>query len=249
MRVKQEQINQNLSALVKAKVSSGEKWTLEEITEVQKFSGAGGVTKGVRGSLYEYYTPDYIVSRMWQLAYDNGFKRGHILEPSCGTGNFLRYIDPSNNFVDAYEFSKDDDTGYQIAKASYPFANIKCDYFESIFYEGNKRVGTNKKYDLVIGNPPYSNFTGFYSSKTREGKHFTGNTYDQYFIWAGIELLKTNGVLVMIIPSTFLDNNSSYEKFKDDIYSKADLTGAYRLPKRVFAHTDIQTDIVVFKKR
>tara|TARA_R110000744_G_scaffold367373_4_gene476817 strand:+ start:8135 stop:8884 length:750 start_codon:yes stop_codon:yes gene_type:complete len=249
MSKKQALINNEITQLVQQKVTSGSPWTLDEVKRAQLFSGAGGVTTGVRGSLYEYYTPDYIVARMWALAYRHGFTSGRILEPSCGTGNFLRYVDPTNNFVDAYEYSKDDDTSYQIAKASYPFANIKKDYFESIFYEGNKRVGTNKQYDLVIGNPPYSTFQGLYAGKKREGKVFSGKTYDQYFIWASIELLATNGICCMIIPSTFLDNSSSYESFKDDLFSKADLVDAYRLPRNTFNHTQIQTDIVVFKKR
>tara|TARA_R110000822_G_scaffold146194_1_gene285203 strand:- start:14952 stop:15701 length:750 start_codon:yes stop_codon:yes gene_type:complete len=249
MSKKQALINNEITQLVQQKVTSGSPWTLDEVKRAQLFSGAGGVTTGVRGSLYEFYTPDYIVASMWAMAYKHGFKNGKILEPSCGTGNFLRYVDPTNNFVDAYEYSKDDDTGYQIAKATYPFVNIKKDHFESIFYQGNTRVGSNKKYDLVIGNPPYGKFSGTYAGKAREGKHFTGVTYDQYFIWAAIELLEKNGLCIMIIPSKFLENATNYEAFKDDIYSRADLVDAFRLPRSTFTDTQTQPDIVVFKKR
>lgn len=248
MSKKRLELNQNIAALVQKKVDNNETWTREEIKYVQQYTGAGG-TKISRGALYEYYTPQIVVSKMWALAYHHGFKNGYILEPSCGIGRFLNHVNPSLDYVDAFEFSKDNDTSFQIAKATYPFANITNDYFESIFYRGNFRVGTNKRYDLVIGNPPYGQFTGKYASQSREGSKFSGKTYDQYFLWAGIELLNSGGLLVYIIPSSFLDNGSSYESFKDEIYTKADLLSAYRLPKGIFDHTELQTDIVVFKKR
>ena len=129
------------------------------------------------------------------------------------------------------------------------------DYFESIFYSGKTRVGHAAEYDLVIGNPPYGDFGGPYSGKKGEKAStvkvplFRGSTYDQYFIWAGIELLKPGGLLIYIIPSSFLDNDKKYELFKDEIYSKADLINAYRMPFELFEFTGIGTDIVVFKKR
>lgn len=249
MSKKAIQLNADIAALVNSKQQQGASFTPNEIAYIQQYVGAGGLGIGSRGALYEFYTPETIVAYMWALAYHHGFSTGSILEPSCGTGRFLQYVDHTNNYVDAYEYSKDNDTSYQIAKATYPWANITNDYFESIFYQNNKRVGTSKRYDLVIGNPPYGTFTGFYSGKAREGKHFSGNTYDQYFIWAAIQLLNKGGLCVMIIPSTFLDNSSSYEKFKDELYTQADLIDAYRLPRNVFDNTQIQTDIVIFKKR
>jgi type I restriction-modification system DNA methylase subunit len=248
-RSAQIKLNQEITALVQRKVVSGEPWTPAEIQVAQQYSGDGGLVKTTRGALYEFYTPDEIVSRMWALAYKFGFKSGNILEPSVGIGRFLHYVDPTNCYVDAFEFSKDNDTSYQIAKATYPWANIRCDYFESIWYDGNKRINTAERYDLVIGNPPYNEFTGRYAAKNLEGSWFPGFTYDQYFIWAGIELLKSGGLLVMIIPSGLLSTGNKYEAFKDVIYAKADLMAAYRLPEKVFDYTQYQTDIVVFKKR
>ena len=198
--------------------------------------------------LYEYYTPYPIVEKMWGLAFQYGFTSGVILEPSCGTGRFLRYVDPANNTVDAFEYSKDDRYGYLVAKNSYPWANITNDYFESIYYDGNKRNAVAPKYHLVIGNPPYGDFAGYYSGKGREKSHTEAATYDQYFIEKGIELLLPGGLLVFIIPSTFLDNDGGYNYFKKQLFNKCDLLDAYRLPESVFEHTQIQTDIIVLKK-
>lgn len=249
---KTEQLKRNaeIALFMKNRVIAPAPWTLDEIAWIQTYAGDGGMGLDTRGILYEYYTPHALVSRMWGLAHKYGFTGGDILEPSCGIGRFLQYVDPSNSSVDAYEFSKDNDTSFQIAKASYPWANVNGDYFESIFYRGgNKRVGTEKRYDLVIGNPPYGEFSGYYAADKFEGKIFPGRTYDQYFLWAGISLLKKGGLLIFIIPSTFMDNSSSYNNFKDAIAEQADLIDAYRCPLSTFEHTKIQTDIVVFRKR
>jgi len=56
-------------------------------------------------------------------------------------------------------------------------------------------------------------------------------------------------VLVFIIPSAFLSNNSKYNKLKEKVAAKADLVDAYRLPARMFKTTDIGTDIIVFKRK
>lgn len=255
MSKKQATLNDNIAIAVNKaadKILSGIKISEADANRIQEYTGAGGLAKqGAtgRGLLYEYYTPYPIVEAMWALAYKYGFKGGKILEPSCGVGRFLKYVDPTVSTVDAFEFSKDNRTSFLIAKACYPWANFTNDYFESIFYKDNKRVVPEPSYDLVIGNPPYGAFTGFYAGDKREGKVFPGVTYDQYFIWAGLQLLKTGGLLVFIIPSTFLQNNTNYLPFKTWLSENAELLDAYRLPKGVFDFTDIMTDIIVFKKK
>ena len=254
-KAEQLQRNAQIAEMVREKVQTGADWTRSEIELAQTYAGDGGMGTDTRGTLYEYYTPREIAGRMMQLAYDHGFTGGNVLEPSVGIGRFLEFIDPSNCYVDAYEMSKDNDISYQICQATYPWANVHKDYFESIFYSGKTRVGHAAEYDLVIGNPPYGDFGGPYSGKKGEKAStvkvplFRGSTYDQYFIWAGIELLKPGGLLIYIIPSSFLDNDKKYELFKDEIYSKADLINAYRMPFELFEFTGIGTDIVVFKKR
>lgn len=245
-------LNADIVAMLDRKEALKESYSLSEIEFIQQYTGLGGLAsqgETKRGILYEYYTPVPIVKKMWGLAYKHGFVSGTILEPSVGTGRFLHYADPTNNSVMAFEFSKDDNNSYRIAKASFPWANIINDYFESIFYTGQKRTGTDMTFDLVIGNPPYGKFSGFYAGKGRERNHTKAELYEQYFIEKGIELLNPNGLLVFIIPSSFLDNGLSYNDFKKSISEQADLVDAYRMPANIFSHTQIQTDIIVLKKK
>jgi type I restriction-modification system DNA methylase subunit len=245
-------INSQVEALLQTRIRNQEAFTVSDIEILQQYTGSGGLqSEGIkkRGILYEYYTPIPIVEKMWGLAYKHGFINGHILEPACGTGRFLKYIDWTNNTCDAFEFSKDDRTGFLVAKYSFPEANVVNDYFESIFYQNNVRITKEPCYDLVIGNPPYGAFTGYYAGKNREGKHTKSITYDQYFIEKGIELLVPNGILCFIVPSTLMDNDLKYNDWKKNIAEMADLVDAYRLPANVFTHTQIQTDILVFRKK
>ena len=81
-------------------------------------------------------------------------------------------------------------------------------------------------------------------------KQWTGALeYDQYFITRGLDLLVTDGLLVFIVPSSFLSYSEKSKKVKEKIAAKADLVDAYRLPNNIFKTTDIGTDIVVFRKK
>ena len=73
-------------------------------------------------------------------------------------------------------------------------------------------------------------------------------TFDQYFITRGLDLLKIGGLMVFIIPSSFMRNDNKYNKIKEEIHAKAELIEAYRLPNNVFPNTYIGTDILVFRK-
>jgi adenine-specific DNA methylase len=97
---------------------------------------------------------------------------------------------------------------------------------------------------LVIGNPPYGNFTGKYSVEER--KLTKATQYEDYFILRGLDLCVTGGLVVFVVPSRFLDSGEIV--VKNSIAEKGELLDAYRLPKGVFDQTEVQTDIVVLKR-
>jgi type I restriction-modification system DNA methylase subunit len=184
---------------------------------------------------------------MWGLAYKFGFTGGRMLEPSVGIGDFLK-VAPMNVEVVAYEINPYSAT---ICQLLYPQAEVHNSSFETIFFNGFKHLKGNHNiglFDLVIGNPPYGEFTGKYAGMG-EKKFTKAKEYDHYFITRGIDLLRPGGLLVFIIPSSFLDSAKSHSEVKKRIASKAELKDAYRLPNGIFKSTDVGTDIVVFKKR
>lgn len=252
MSKQQAQLNTDIATFVKQKVASGDVWRADELDRIQQYTGAGGLDMQQAtdtGILHEFYTPDDLIARMWALAYQYGFTGGKVLEPSAGTGRFLRYVDPANSTVRAFEL---DEVSGNILKACFPWADVTIGPFETIFYPngpGQKRIAPAADYDLVIGNPPYGARTGNYQGKQLEGRHTLANTLDQYFIEKGISLLKPKGLLVFIVPSTFLSNDGKYNDFKDQLAERAELIDAYRMPLKIFDFTGVGTDIIVIRKK
>lgn len=246
----QHQLNKQIEALIDEKDKQGASFTAEEKDLLRQYAGSGGLMKqGAkgRGVLYEYYTPDWLVEQMWSLAYKFGYTGGSVLEPAVGTGNFLKYA-PKDAVVFGFETNH---YSARIAQVLYPNAHIHEKAFENLFFAGN--IHLKDKIDhvlssLVIGNPPYGEFTGKYAGMGE--KKWTGALeYDQYFMLRGLDLLQPGGLMVFLVPSLFIQSGQKYNKIKDKILKKAEVMVCYRLPQNVFATTDIGTDIIVLRKR
>ncbi len=216
----------------------------------EHYEGAGGLAKegvmGTTGILHEFYTPELVIEKMFGLAKKYGFKdNGKMLEPSCGIGRFLAYHNPA--LIDAYEIDK---YAHFIATLKYPTANIKLASFEEKFFNGQFHAPHRAKaeYDLVIGNPPYDvNYSTQYAVQG-EKKRTGAKTIDQYFLRAGLDVLKKGGLLVMLMPSSFMRNEHSYNEFKNNLCLLGDFITAYRLPNAIFPNTSVGTDIIIFQK-
>lgn len=213
---------------------------------LKKYAGAGGLEKqGAEGKglLSEYYTPQNIVNKMWELTSQyvntNGAK---VLEPSVGIGRFLENA-PENTSFDVVEMNP---VSAMITKILYPNANVSTGEFQERFMDkaNNKPVkSVNPEYDIVIGNPPYGQYAGRYKGMG-EGKKFS--RLEAYFINRGLDSLKENGIMTFIVPSSFLDG--AITTGKQELGSKCELLDAYRLPENTFDTTSIGTDIIVLRK-
>ena len=243
------ELNQAIERFIAEKDENRADYTEEDKAYISQYSGSGGLAKkgaSGKGLLYEYFTDDAIVQKMWGLAFKYGYNGGAVLEPSCGTGNFFKYL-PVEAMATGYEINP---TSRRIAELLYPHVTIHQTPFESLFFKGNIHLkddfGT-VRYDLVIGNPPYGDFSGRYAGMGEKG--WTKATrYEDYFITRGLDLLHPGGLLIYIIPSSFLASGTS--KVKEKIAKKTEpLTDGYRNPSGVFATTDTGTDIIVMKKK
>lgn len=213
---------------------------------LKKYAGAGGLEKqGAEGKglLSEYYTPQNIVDKMWDLTAQyvetNGAK---VLEPSVGIGRFLENAPQNTNF-DVVEMNP---VSAKITKILYPDANVTTGEFQEKFIDkaNNKPVkSVTPEYDIVIGNPPYGQYAGRYKGMGEGKKH---SRLESYFINRGLDSLKENGIMTFIVPSSFLD--SAITTGKQEISTKCELVDAYRLPENTFDTTSIGTDIIVLRK-
>lgn len=246
---KRIELNRKIETLLKENGTDRLKYSEKELELLGTYSGYGGskLSEVNKGLLYEYYTPDEIIKFMWGFAIKHGYNSGAVLEPSCGIGKFLEYA-PKNSRIEAYEINR---FSAQIAQLLYPHASIHHKSFEQLFFNGNIYLKGNfrtEPFDLVIGNPPYGSFSGKFAGMG-EKKRTKAFTYDQYFLTRGIDLLVSGGLLVFVIPQSFLDNSSKYIPLKQNLASKAEFLEARRLPHGIFQHTEVGTDIVVFRKK
>lgn len=236
-------------------------YTSDEKNFIRKYSGYGGLDKyGTtgKGGLFEYYTPKEIIERMWALAYKYGYNNGSVLEPSIGIGEFLQYA-PKDARIVGYEINE---FSAKICKILYPTAEVNVQPFEKTFISKNNwtmkdNLGSLQKFDLVIGNPPYGDFSiveSRYMSGMGEKDHTKARNYVEYFIRRGLDLLKSGGLLIYIVGAQlknggnmFLDSGET--PVKDYLAANCELLDAYRLPDSVFERTGVTSDILILKKR
>jgi hypothetical protein len=210
---------------------------------LRQYEGSGGLAeKGAtdHGTLYEFYTPQKVVDKVWSLVdkYNPRIDKS-VIEPSAGTGRF------AENRLEKFDLFELDETSARIAGILHPDANIKQGYFQELFMNGRtpKKAYDGKKYDVAIGNPPYGDYTGLHRG-LGEGKNHT--RMEEYFIDRSLDTLKDGGILAMVVPSGFLRGKNS--KAKQAIAGKARLLEAWRLPNGTFGTTGIGTDIIVLRK-
>lgn len=202
--------------------------------------------------LYSFFTPIWLCDVMYKLAIRYGFdeNKGKVLEPACGTGNFLTVLKNPKNCT-AFEL---DPLNYEIAKKRVPEVTIYNQYFETAFLQAPRYTNllknnatwlTDAPFDLVIGNPPYGQYSNLYSTyfKTLKIKQV-----EQFFMLKSLQLLKKGGILVFITGSNFMRNDKTYSHEKNLISEYAEFVDAYRMPK-VFKNTDVPTDILIFRRK
>lgn len=253
---------EELITVIKNNSKNPEDYSGEEKIFIAQYSGMGGLIKegaGAEGKgiLYEFYTPDDIIKRMYALAYKHGFPSdGNVAETACGTGRFFKYMPRSGAGIwTGWEINPITAT---ICRILYPQVDVRNESFETLFIKNNDTVRKNvdKKhaiYDLVITNPPYGEYKSRYGGMG-ERDYTKAQTWVEYFIYRGLDILKPKGLLVMVIGTEvavggipFLAKGTN--NCKKAIAEKSELLEAYRLPNGVFERTDVLTDIIVLRKK
>jgi type I restriction-modification system DNA methylase subunit len=250
----QHELNRAIEAFIRDKDAQAAPYSPSDIAYIQQYEGSGGQgSKGATGEgvLYEFYTPDYIIELMWDLAHYYGFKpSGTVLEPALGTGKMLA---PAPDKARCYGFEINP-VSCRIARITYPEAHIYQDYFETAFLEpprftrrlaGKPTWLQGYPFSLLIGNPPYGRYKNRYSTYFPKPKM---HQIELFFMYYGMRLLRQGGLMVYITSSSFIRNGISYQGEKYELEAIADLIDAYRLPP-VFQASQVPTDILVFKRK
>ena len=147
-----------------------------------------------------YFTPKGMVKKIIDFVLSKNKNIESILEPSCGSGEFIEYLEKNGKNVFGIENNLDI---YNAIKDKYQVKH--SDFLEYNF---------EQTFDLVIGNPPYFVIP---KSSVHENyyKYFDGrpNIYILFIVKA-FKLLNKNGILAFVLPTNFL-NCIYYNKLRN----------------------------------
>ncbi len=165
-----------------------------------------------RKSLGQYFTPrklrDQLLARLPQL------NNAAILDPSCGSGEFL--LSAGQKYPDAELHGWEIDRQLvNLSRRLVPAATV---------LQADALVrDTTAQYDLVIGNPPYFEFKPAADLRQRYGCVLSGrpNIFSM-FIKLGLDLLVEGGFLAYVVPPS-MNNGAYFSRLRQYIIAHANI--------------------------
>jgi len=191
----------------------------------------------MESTLTAFYTPPIVIRAMYKALENMGFKNGNILEPSCGTGNFLGMVPETLKTSNLYGIELDSISG-RIARQLYQKSSIAIEGYE-------KTELPDSFFDVAIGNVPFGDFK-------LNDKRYDKNNFliHDYFFAKTLDKVRPGGIVAFITSKGTLDKeNPTVRKY---IAQRAELLGAIRLPNSTFknnAGTEVTSDIIFLQKR
>ncbi len=188
-------------------------------------------------SLTAFYTPPVVIRGIYKALSQMGFTQGNILEPSCGTGNFLGLLPADMAGSKAYGVELDSISG-RIAGQLYQNASISVNGFETVQMP-------DSFFDVAVGNVPFGDFKVL--DKRYDKHHWL---IHDYFFGKTLDKVRPGGIVAFITSKGTLDKeNSAVRKY---LAQRADLIGAIRLSDNTFkrnAGTEVTSDVIFLQKR
>lgn len=194
-------------------------------------------TSARESTLTAFYTPPVVTEAIYRGLYNLGFRRGNLLDPCCGTGNFFGMLPESMTQMKLHGVELDSLSG-RISCQLYQQANIAISGYESISLP-------DSLYDVAVGNVPFGNYQ--LPDRRYDKYHFL---IHDYFVAKTLDKVRPGGVIAFITSRGTMDKqNDSVRRY---IAQRADLLGAVRMPDGIFrenAGTDAGADILFLRKR
>ena len=157
-----------------------------------------------------YYTPNIVAKRLIKSAFEN-YDGGNIIDPCCGSGNFLlnlpKNIDPINIYAGDIDV-----LSVKIARVNFALKykitdkNFLCNHIKiSDFLKESQNI----KYDYIIGNPPWAfKFDSKYQKFLRNNfSSARGANIESYDVITEHSLNKLNkgGIVAFVLPEAILN--------------------------------------------
>lgn len=165
-----------------------------------------------------YYTPPELARFLvtWGVTRDTR----HILEPSCGDGNFvlallsrLEHSSAPPASITAVELMPEELASAQMRAERFGLNGTKIEWRNQDFFAAYGELEQKRQFDLIVGNPPFIRFQ-YFDEKSRSlafsHLRFAGYKPTKLanawaaFVQLSIELLRDGGRLAMVVPAELL---------------------------------------------
>ena len=188
-------------------------------------------------TLNAHYTPDALVQSIYKGLEHLGFKNGNILEPASGNGKFFQNM-PEAMRKDSHIFGVElDPITARIAAKAHPDVQEVNAPYEAVDFADNS-------FDLAISNVPFGDY-----QVTSDPNYKNGYLIHDYFLNKMTDQVRPGGLVVAITSTGTMDKIDATAR--RDLFRKAELVRAYRLPNTVFGEAGTRTpvDIIILQKR
>ena len=195
--------------------------------------------------LTAFYTPQAIADTIADVLHDRKVRPRLVLEPSAGMGAFISPVLSNNPQAEVMAFEKDQLTGKLLGHL-YPQQKIRTEGFEKI-----EKPFLNH-FDLAISNIPFGDFGVFdaeFSRSASFGRRSAQKAIHDYFFLKGLDAVRDGGIVAFVTSQGVL--NSSRVSVRNEMFSKANLVSAIRLPNNLFtdnAGTEAGSDLIILQK-
>jgi len=210
---------------------SNEYGELKRLLSTEEYDSAKSSTPNA------HYTSPIVIKGVYQGLEQFGFKKGNVLEPSMGIGNFFSHLPDTMKQSRLFGVELDDLSG-RIAKQLYQRAEIKVKGYEETDYDDNF-------FDVAIGNVPFGNYKVY--DRLYDKHNFM---IHDYFFAKTLDKVRPGGIIAFVTSKGTMDKKD--QAVRKYIAERAELIGAIRLPNTAFkenANTDVTADILFLKKR
>jgi hypothetical protein len=197
-----------------------------------------------------------------------------LLDPACGTGVFLltafkiilgllKTLEPGSDLEEIKFHIYKNLFGSEINQNArklcilklFSLYNDKNNSYDSrllsilnsnITLEDSLARKKDFKFDLIIGNPPYGNIL----DKNQKARLKSENIFynDVYCAFILKSLNWTKGIIGYLVPKSFL-LRQGYVKFRQDLFSKANLLKIYDVGPNLFAKATNEVQILFYEKK
>lgn len=233
----------------------------------------GYLDNGVKQSEGQFFTPlpivKFIVSSLPLAEINHQTDIPKVIDYACGSGHFLneyaeeiKSLVPSNQLTDYYSEIYGIEKEYRLSKVAkvssfmYGQDNINIIYGDALNQHEQIKDGD---FSVIIANPPYSvkGFLETLSNKQRARYQLsqfvnnleTNRNIELFFLERTKQLLKSEGVAGIIVPSSVLSNGGLYIKARKMLLENFDIIAITEFGTSTFSSTGTSTVTLFMRKK